>query len=135
MMVAWYWLLALMILCHILEDFHLQGLLGDLKQRMWWRENVAPKDLKLRYRYDYIVALLAHGFEWSMFINAPLVLRFGLTPGLMMSVVINALVHANIDHMKCNLYRINLLQDQILHIAQICLTLAVFMGVFVGLGI
>ena len=43
--------------------------------------------------------------------------------------VLNCIFHAIVDHMKANLYLINLVQDQIMHIIQIILTCGVLFSV------
>ena len=113
---------ALMMFCHTIEDFHVQGILANLKQASWWRENVDDFD---PYHRDYIVALLIHGFEWSFVVHIPLMCFIGFTPAVCISLLVNALLHSCIDDLKCNKELINLGQDQLLHIIQIALTLAV----------
>ena len=129
----WYWLLAMMLFCHIIEDFHIQGILADMKQKCWWRnqyteygKGLKPNTMK-KYDKDYAVALLMHGFEWAFIVHIPLMWFVGLQPVILLSITANALVHAYIDNMKCNRLRINLIQDQILHIVQIAVSLAVTM--------
>lgn len=36
-------LLLLMIFCHIVDDYYLQGWLASAKQKKWWEEN-APQN-------------------------------------------------------------------------------------------
>ena len=50
-------ILLSMIFLHIIDDYGLQGIMKDLKQKQWWQKN-APDQL---YRYDYIVALIKIG--------------------------------------------------------------------------
>ena len=118
-MIDWYWILLLMVFCHIIEDFHIQGILANLKQRTWWYEQVG---YDYRYGNDYIPPILAHGFEWSVFIHIPLLFAYGFTFTIFISLIINALFHAHIDHLKCNWHKLNLVQDQILHMIQILIT-------------
>ena len=115
----WCWILLLMVFCHIIEDFHIQGILANLKQQSWWYEQIG---YTRRYRYDYIPAILMHGLEWSVFIHIPLMFVYGFTSPIFISVLINAMLHAYIDDMKCNRHTINLVQDQSLHLMQIALT-------------
>lgn len=128
-MMDWYWLLAMMVFCHVIEDFHVQGILADLKQRMWWLNNVTGKGFGHRYDRDYIAALLAHGFEWSFIVHIPLMYFVGFNTVVLASLCCNALLHAFIDDLKCNRLRTNLIQDQLLHILQICASLAVVLTV------
>ena len=58
----------LMIFCHIVDDYYLQGWLASAKQKQWWKDN-APDKL---YRFDYIWALIMHSFSWSFMIMLPL---------------------------------------------------------------
>ena len=78
--------LLMMVLMHIIEDFHLQGKMAVMKQKMWWMAKLweSTQDLTSmedrtdlyrrtmeKYGRDYIPVLLLHGFEWSMFIHIP----------------------------------------------------------------
>ena len=114
-----------MVFCHAIEDFHIQGILADLKQRMWWRENVTQKGFGHRYDKDYLAALAVHGFEWSFFVHIPVMIFIGFDTVVLASLCCNALLHAFIDDLKCNRLRLNLWQDQLLHLAQITVSLAV----------
>lgn len=120
-------LFFIMLFCHITDDFYLQGILADLKQRRWWREN-APFDL---YENDYIIALLLHGYSWSFMIHLPLICYYFLgsthifLPEIFKSIIINTIAHAIIDNEKANEYSINLIQDQLIHIIQIIATLII----------
>ena len=120
-MIDWYWMFALMLFCHVIEDFHIQGILANLKQANWWKESVEDFE---PYCRDYIVALLIHGFEWSFFVHIPLMWFIGFTPAVCISLFINTLLHSFIDDLKCNKELTNLKQDQLLHIIQIALTIA-----------
>lgn len=125
-MIEWYWLFAMMLFCHAIEDFHVQGILANLKQAKWWNkyfEDFEP------YNKDYIIALLIHGFEWSFFVHIPLMWFIGFTPAVCISLFVNALLHSYIDDLKCNKEVTNLKQDQILHIVQIVISLAIIMVV------
>lgn len=135
----WYWLLTMMVFCHIIDDFHIQGILADLKQKSWWCEQIAkiseerpdaevPK-LMQRYGKDYIAALLAHAFEWSFFVHIPLMIFVGFEPVVLASLFANIVIHALVDDLKCNVQEINLVQDQIYHLGQICISFAIIYGV------
>lgn len=52
-------LLMMMVLCHIVDDFYLQGILAQLKQKKWWAENAND----LLYRNDYVIALIIHSLS------------------------------------------------------------------------
>ena len=117
-----YRIFLLMVFCHVIEDFHVQGILADLKQRMWWKDNVTQKGFGHRYDKDYLAALLIHGFEWSFFVHIPVMYFINFDPIVCISIIINAIIHAIIDDLKCNRLKLNLWQDQILHLTQIAAT-------------
>lgn len=116
--------LAGMLLMHTVADFHLQGSMAELKQQKEWAE-YSPK-----YCHDYLAALALHGLEWSLCLMLPVVAFNGwqVTPLIGGLILLNAGVHAVIDDLKCNRLRINLVQDQMLHLVQI---LATFTAVIV----
>ena len=115
-----------MFLGHFIADFTLQGWFANGKQEIWWREQCADEcDLEFerrwkKYRHDYKCALLEHGLYWSLVTFLPLFFLADLTDiALGAIVVVNAVIHAYIDHLKANMFKINLIQDQALHFAQI----------------
>ena len=114
-------ILYCMIFCHIVDDYYLQGVLAKMKQKKWWEEN-APQKM---YRYDYIVALIMHGFSWSFMVHLPIVVyviminHYDLILPVVLFLPIQALIHACIDNEKANKLSINLIDDQILHFLQI----------------
>jgi hypothetical protein len=121
-------ILLTMLFLHIVDDFYLQGLLAQLKQKKWWEEN-APKEL---YKNDYIIALLEHAFSWTFMIFLPIMANY-----LFFNLEVNALdfvvaflfnwgLHATVDHLKANLLVLNLTQDQLIHIMQIVLVWIIF---------
>ena len=120
--------LILMIFCHIVDDYYLQGWLASAKQKQWWKDN-APDKL---YRFDYIWALLMHSFSWSFMIMLPIAISQGFDInwvfGLML--VINTAVHAFVDNLKANVKVINLWVDQSIHMLQIIYTFWLFVGRF-----
>ena len=113
---SWPLIILLMLAMHVIEDFHLQGRMADMKQRSWWKAN-APS----RYKDDYIPVILLHGMEWSILVSLPLLAATGLDVGwwFFIMVVANGLVHAGVDHLKCNSFKIGLIADQSIHMAQI----------------
>ena len=117
----------LMLFCHIIDDYYLQGILANMKQKKWWEEN-APKSM---YKHDYIVALLMHSMSWSFMIMLPIAIYNGFNVGVafVIAFVVNIIVHAITDHTKANLFKINLIQDQTIHIVQIAVTAIVFLFV------
>ena len=116
-----------MIFCHIVDDYYLQGILASMKQRKWWKEN-APEKL---YKHDYIAALFMHSFSWAfvvMLIPAYYALTSKYASGdgfeiissqIIVAFIINLVIHAVTDHAKANLHKINLIQDQLIHMMQI----------------
>ena len=116
-------ILLSMIFCHIVDDYKIQqGVLCNLKQESWWKEN-APDNL---YKKDYIIALLMHGMSWSFMINLPLVVYCFISnislEFVPYSFVFNAAIHAYTDDLKANRKKINLILDQLIHIVQIIIT-------------
>lgn len=122
--------LILMIFCHIVDDYYLQGWLASAKQKQWWKDN-APDKL---YRFDYIWALIMHSFSWSFMIMLPIAftLNFNIGVGYIFLLILNTTLHATIDDCKANKKVINLWIDQICHMVQIAGTFAIF--VLGGLG-
>lgn len=113
-------ILLSMIFLHIVDDYYLQGWLASAKQKEWWKEN-APNKM---YRFDYIWALIMHSFSWSFMIMTPIFIisNFDITVSCLIMFFINVVVHAIVDDLKANKRKINLIQDQIIHISQIIIT-------------
>lgn len=118
-------IVLLMIFCHIVDDYYLQGWLSSAKQKEWWQKN-APQKL---YENDYIWALMMHSFSWSFMIMLPIAYYKGfIIDRLFVGVFLcNVLIHAMTDDMKANKKLINLWHDQILHLFQIALTAVLFL--------
>lgn len=114
-------LLLVMLFCHIVDDYYLQGILASMKQKKWWQKNEPGK----LYKHDYIMALIEHAFSWTFMVHSPLLVCsviFCVEINLIVfltSFLANLIVHAVIDNLKANKNRINLIQDQIAHITQI----------------
>ena len=113
-------ILVSMVFCHIVDDYYLQGWLASAKQKSWWEQN-APEKL---YKYDYIAALFMHSFSWTfmvMLVPTVYIILFCGTwyPLLFVS---NVLIHMYVDDLKANRKRINLIQDQSVHMLQIIWT-------------
>lgn len=114
-------ILLSMIFLHIIDDFYLQpGLLSKLKQKDWWVENVPQK----LYRYDYLWALLVHSFSWAFMMMLPImyIMDFKLEAMFYTVFGANILIHLLIDDLKANRKKINLIEDQLIHIVQIIAT-------------
>ena len=118
-------IILLMVFCHIVDDYYLQGWLASAKQKKYWQEN-APERM---YKYDYIWALIMHSFSWSFVIMFPIALIKGFDTGIpfVIAVIVNLVIHAFVDDLKANKHKINLWIDQIIHLCQIILTAIIFL--------
>lgn len=114
--------LPCMVFCHIIDDYYLQGILANLKQKSYWGKLDGYNNF---YKYDYIAALLFHGFSWAFMILLPLVIFYQSNLNITLYLILlisQALLHAFIDNEKANRKRINLVIDQSLHMIQIFLS-------------
>ena len=121
-------ILLFMILLHIIDDFVLQPIsLSKLKQKKWWEKQEGYSD---KYKDDYKVALAIHSISWSIMIHIPLVIMFSSLGqlALLISFIVNAVIHYFIDDLKANKLKINLFEDQMVHFWQICTTLSFIMS-------
>lgn len=116
---TWQVVLVLMLLGHLVADYTLQGWLADGKQKSWWKKICGGK-IPDKYKNDYIAALYCHALYWSIFVCAP----FYTSSNFLPAIILNTAVHAIVDDLKANQKRINLMQDQLIHLAQILLTFA-----------
>ena len=109
-----------MIFFHIVDDYYLQGWLASAKQRSWWEKN-SPDVL---YMHDYIWALIMHSFSWTFMIMLPIAYTQNFNIGFWFFIlfVVNIICHAFTDDLKANCKRINLWQDQRIHLFQIIVT-------------
>ena len=119
-------LLIFMIFAHITDDYYLQGWLASAKTKNWWKKN-APDKL---YSKDYIMALFCHSLSWSIMIFLP-ILIYSLYNQIDLNwfylvLPINLIVHAIIDDLKANKFKINLIIDQSIHFMQIFITWLIF---------
>ena len=117
-------MLLLSLGLHILADFTLQGLFGELKSRTWWGRMFdqlhLDYDRRSLYRFDFLCALLIHALYWSLITFAPLIWLSDLSEqAVVLVVAANTVVHALVDHAKANAYVINLWIDQAFHFMQI----------------
>ena len=120
-------LLLFMIFFHIVDDYYLQGFLASAKQKEWWKKN-APDPL---YKNDYLMALFMHSFSWAFMITLPLTVYVMFMGGSwhLNLFVCNIIMHAWTDNLKANELKINLIQDQLIHILQIVGTWLLWMFV------
>jgi hypothetical protein len=125
-----------MIYGHLIDDYVLQDVLAKLKQKKFWEDN-APDKL---YKNDYKIALVCHALEWSISIHIAqflYIIHRGLLDNRMislvicLSIVINAAIHYVIDDTKANKLKINLIQDQLLHLLQIGITYIVLLKLMI----
>lgn len=120
--------LVAMMFCHIIDDYKLQGILASMKQRDWWKKE-APDPL---YRHDYIIALAEHAFSWTCSIHIPVLIYCLATHThkdawiYVVVFIFDWFVHAITDNAKANWHKINLIEDQAIHIIQIFLTWFVY---------
>ena len=74
------------------------------------------------------MALIEHAFSWSFTTTLPfLVITFIqnnelLAVLLIVSYIINTAIHAFVDDLKANKFKINLVEDQLVHLTQIICT-------------
>jgi hypothetical protein len=115
-----------MIFLHIIDDYRLQGILASMKQKNWWREQKEYKEL---YKCDYIWALLMHSFSWAFMVMLPIayVMNFNITGLFAIVFIANVLIHAFVDDLKANKRKINLIQDQTIHLMQIIITFIILL--------
>lgn len=114
-----------MVFCHIVDDYYLQGWLASAKQKEWWTKN-APQEL---YKHDYLMALFMHSFSWAFMITLPLSIYTFIVGGTwnIGLFIANICVHFYVDNLKANEKKINLIQDQIVHLLQICITFLIWL--------
>lgn len=110
--------LVFMILCHLIDDYVLQGWLATGKQKEWWEKQENYEDM---HKNDYKAALFCHGLEWSIMIHLPIIFfrSFYVDWYFLLMIIIMAFCHAQIDDYKANKKYLNLVQDQLWHLIQI----------------
>ena len=113
-------ILFLMLFCHIMSDFGLQGILINMKQKSWWEKQEGYND---KYKYDYLVSLGIHSFCWTFCVMLPVFCVSGFKVSLSLGIVLvlHAILHGVIDDAKANAKMINLIYDQGFHLIQIFL--------------
>lgn len=114
-------ILLCMIFMHIFADFNLQGCLSDLKQKEYWKQVNSTYNTDT-YKNDWIPSLLAHSFVWSFCVVLPLIAYGLLSEWLIVLFIWNIIIHFSVDNAKCNEFKINLVEDQSLHLIQIIVT-------------
>lgn len=119
-------ILIVTIFFHIVDDYYLQGWLASAKQKEWWEQKASDE----LYKYDYIWALIMHGFSWGFTTMLPIAIALSFDVNLCFigMLIWNMLIHAIIDNLKANKKVINLWQDQLLHMGQIIITFCLFVA-------
>lgn len=111
-------ILLFIIFLHIQDDFN-QGIISQMKKKTWWKENEPNIEL---CKYDYIVVLLVHGFKTTFISMLPILIYILFQNDITLFIsytillIFNSITHAIIDNAKCNNLRINLIEDQLLHL-------------------
>ena len=121
-------ILFLMLLMHYIEDFHLQGILANMKQKSWWDKQIVdfPPRKGNKYRKDYVISLIVHSLENAIFVTLPIIINDlyytftvnkdnSLWIAWLFDIWLIAYFHYWIDDSKCNKMKINLIVDQLLH--------------------
>lgn len=112
------------ILLHIIDDFVLQTVcLSKLKQKSFWMKH---EDYCEKYKNDYRMALLIHSISWSIMIMLPLLFASSNILLIAVCLFFNTIIHYITDDYKANKFKINLIQDQTIHLFQIILTYLLF---------
>lgn len=121
-------ILLCMIFCHIIDDYYLQGILASMKQKSWWKNNYPDK----LYKYDYLMALFMHSFSWAFMIMLPPTVYTMIVGATWYPIlyVLNLCVHFYVDNLKANKMKINLIQDQCIHMIQIVGTWLLYFYVY-----
>ena len=123
--------LLMMLFCHIVDDFYLQGPMAQMKSKSWWEKRMDNVVERRLYKNDYKIVLIEHAFSWTfMMMLTPMMLMIFSKDYHFVTYIImfllNWLVHTLIDHAKANLRIINLLTDQFIHIIQVVVTFIIF---------
>lgn len=111
-----------MLFCHIVDDFYLQGILAQMKQKVWWQ------DKGKLYENDYKIALALHSLSWTCSIFIPIVMHIAYCGWYFNEITFliifasNWLIHLIVDDLKANKLKINLCTDQSIHIIQVIIT-------------
>ena len=95
-----------------------------MKQKKWWEEQ---KEYKSLYKYDYIPALIEHSFSWTFMVMLPVAATLHFNIGWwVFAYIVNMIIHAFVDDLKVNKFKINLVIDQLIHIIQLVITWLIF---------
>lgn len=136
-------ILVIMLFLHAFADYHLQGILASMKRKKWWEQHIKSDYDREMYSNDYKAALITHAFEWAFIVTLPCLgsiyyacvdlswpnARKGAVYILLL--IASTFIHCLVDDLKCNDRKINLIEDQYLHVAQIVvlwLTWTIYIG-------
>lgn len=114
-----------MVYMHIIDDYVLQGILAQMKCKSWWETNYPDR----MYANDYHTALCMHSLSWAFSVMLPIAAyyKFEISGMFVLMFFANAITHYIVDDLKANKKRINLYQDQIMHVIQIWITFSILM--------
>lgn len=72
-----------------------------------------------------------HSFSWSFMIMLSPTIALMVTGGIWKPVllIVNLMIHMFVDNLKANEKKINLIQDQIIHVIQIIFTWCILIGI------
>ena len=120
-------ILFAMFFFHIFDDYYLQGILAQMKQKSWW---INQKEYNSFYKYDYLVALIMHSFSWSFMVRLPISIYYymnniNISVVYLILIIIQMIIHIIVDNAKANTKSINLVIDQSIHIAQIIISYSI----------
>ena len=116
-------LLYAMVFLHIVDDYYLQGILAQMKQKSWWEKNASDP----LYKNDYKIVLIEHAFSWTFMIMLPITVLMVINNNILIvpwsiAFVVNWIIHGWTDHLKANVHNISLVTDQTIHVCQIIAT-------------
>lgn len=122
-------ILIMMFFMHYIGDFIVQtSFVASSKQKSFWDKYVEENRM---YISDYKPILFLHSFSWTVCILLPIVLYTLNTlsiSAILISLVVNIIIHTYVDNLKANKLKINLILDQAIHIIQITLTWYILLG-------
>jgi len=113
-----------MLFFHIVADYNLQGILGQMKTVRFWKdlkeqESKRQDGFKISKK-DWLMPMLEHCFMWSFIVHLPIMIFYTINPiTILVSIIIHTCFHFLIDSLKANTNDINLIADQIFHMVQI----------------
>lgn len=126
-------IILLTLLMHFIYDFHIQGILAEMKQKSWWSNECNKYHVPFfNYRNDYKMALIVHSVECALFTMLPLIVDMLISERtghlqnswilFLPCVLLLTVSHYLIDDKKANELKINLVQDQLYHITFILIS-------------